>query len=458
VSPPLTACLFVTPEGSYPKPSISVSPSGVIPVGGNVNIRCWHLHQNMRFQLYKAGDGNYLSYTDPAGSEAEFPITSARREHGGSYTCRYTYRSGGTVYSEPSDPVQIIVTGEGPSLAPRLLAHTKPEPWCPADGMSSPGQCRGLEFALYKAGARNAAAWGRDSAGVKFPIPKVSRAEEGSYTCYYPPDTWSEPRDPMELVVGSEGPLLLVLSSAPTENSRAPSSLEPPFRELKADINPHLILLFCSWRPGLGGCLGLVLTSCLLCADPSLPRPSISLSPSGVTAPGADVTIQCQGPRWDVRFFLHKAGDLNPQQHMDRTGAGAEFRIPTVGRQHGGSYSCSYRPQSEPFVCSQPSNTVELVVAGERPSSVVDSVTGGFPSWGSRSSWGFRAEGGEISDPGGSCRAGAFPRGCSSGYPHTGNTQRSQGPGAAELAPAPATNPPPRTDSNDDAESGAEVD
>uniref|UniRef100_A0A452GW34 Ig-like domain-containing protein n=1 Tax=Gopherus agassizii TaxID=38772 RepID=A0A452GW34_9SAUR len=168
------------------------------------------------------------------------------------------------------------------------------------------GQCRGLEFALYKAGARNAAAWGRDSAGVKFPIPKVSRAEEGSYTCYYPPDTWSEPRDPMELVVGSEG----------------------------------------------------------------LPRPSISLSPSGVTAPGADVTIQCQGPRWDVRFFLHKAGDLNPQQHMDRTGAGAEFRIPTVGRQHGGSYSCSYRPQSEPFVCSQPSNTVELVVAGERPSSV----------------------------------------------------------------------------------------
>uniref|UniRef100_A0A8C4W0A9 Ig-like domain-containing protein n=1 Tax=Gopherus evgoodei TaxID=1825980 RepID=A0A8C4W0A9_9SAUR len=190
----------------YPKPSISVSPSGVIPVGGNVTIRCRHQHQNMRFQLYKAGDGNYLSYTDPAGSEAEFPITSARREHGGSYTCRYIYRSGGTVYSEPSDPVQIIVAGEGPS---------------------------------------------------------------------------------------------------------------------------------------------------------------ISLSPTGVVASGADVTIRCQGQRRDVRFFLHKAGDLNPQQHMDRTGAGAEFRIPTVGRQHGGNYSCSYRPRSEPFVSSQPSDTVQLVVAGE---------------------------------------------------------------------------------------------
>ncbi|XP_074926852.1 osteoclast-associated immunoglobulin-like receptor [Chelonoidis abingdonii] len=207
----LAGCSWVSGQGSYPKPSISVSPGGVIPVGGNVTIRCWNQHQNMRFHLYKAGDGDYLTYTDPAGFEAEFPITSTRWEHGGNYTCRYTYRLGGTVYSEPSDPVQIIVV------------------------------------------------------------------------------------------------------------------------------------------------------------DPSFPRPSISLIPTGVTAPGADVTIRCQGPRWNVRFFLHKAGDLNPQRHMDPPGpgAGAEFRIPTVGRQYGGSYSCSYRPQSEPFVSSQPSDTVELVVAGE---------------------------------------------------------------------------------------------
>uniref|UniRef100_A0A674J6J7 Uncharacterized protein n=1 Tax=Terrapene triunguis TaxID=2587831 RepID=A0A674J6J7_9SAUR len=55
--------------------------------------------------------------------------------------------------------------------------------------------------------------------------------------------------------------------------------------------------------------------SCLLCADPNLPRPSISLSPTWVTPLGADVTIRCQGQRRDVRFFLHKAGDLNLQRH-----------------------------------------------------------------------------------------------------------------------------------------------
>uniref|UniRef100_A0A8C4W330 Immunoglobulin domain-containing protein n=1 Tax=Gopherus evgoodei TaxID=1825980 RepID=A0A8C4W330_9SAUR len=99
--------------GSYPKPSISVSPSGLIPVGGKVTIQCWHQRLGMRFLFYKAGDGNYLTYTDPAGSKAEFPIISARRDHGGSYTCRYHDKSG--IYSEPSDPVQIIVAGEGPS-------------------------------------------------------------------------------------------------------------------------------------------------------------------------------------------------------------------------------------------------------------------------------------------------------------------------------------------------------
>uniref|UniRef100_A0A8C3XNZ3 Immunoglobulin domain-containing protein n=1 Tax=Chelydra serpentina TaxID=8475 RepID=A0A8C3XNZ3_CHESE len=135
VSPPLTAGLFVNPEGSYPIPSISVSPAGVIPVGGNVTIRCWHQRLGMRFLLYKAGVRNYLNYTDPAGSEAEFPIPSARREHGGNYTCRYSNRTDPAAYSEPSDPVQIIVAGEGPSPAPRLPA---PHPARSMGGSSVP--------------------------------------------------------------------------------------------------------------------------------------------------------------------------------------------------------------------------------------------------------------------------------------------------------------------------------
>ncbi|XP_026517319.1 immunoglobulin superfamily member 1-like, partial [Terrapene carolina triunguis] len=164
------------------------------------------------------------------------------------------------------------------------------------------GQHRGVRFVLNKE-RRHFPPVDSDDFETVFSSSNVSREDGGSYSCSYhsrsEPITVSYPSDPMELVV----------------------------------------------------------------RDPSLPRPSISLSPTWVTAPGADVTIWCQGPRRDVRFFLHKAGDLNPQQHMDPAGDGAEFRIPTVGRQHGGSYSCSYRPRSEPFVSSQPSDPVELVVA-----------------------------------------------------------------------------------------------
>uniref|UniRef100_A0A452H990 Ig-like domain-containing protein n=1 Tax=Gopherus agassizii TaxID=38772 RepID=A0A452H990_9SAUR len=146
-------------QGSYPKPSISVSPSGVIPVGGTVTIRCWHQLLDMRILLYKDEDENYLNYTDPVGSEAEFPITSARWDHGGSYTCRYSNRTGEVAYSEPSDPVQIIVAGEGPIPAPRLpFVHLgncfvgeaeAPEPDLPDGGLGGallPEQCQLLIF------------------------------------------------------------------------------------------------------------------------------------------------------------------------------------------------------------------------------------------------------------------------------------------------------------------------
>uniref|UniRef100_A0A8C4YHV5 Ig-like domain-containing protein n=1 Tax=Gopherus evgoodei TaxID=1825980 RepID=A0A8C4YHV5_9SAUR len=104
-----------------------------------------------------------------------------------------------------------------------------------------------------------------------------------------------------------------------------------------------------------------------------LPRPSISLSPTGVTAPGEDITIRCQGQRRDVRFFLHKAGDLNPQRHMDPMwdsfGNEAEFPITSVGWGDGGSYTCQYHTTSQTLDWSESSDPVQLVVVGEGPDS-----------------------------------------------------------------------------------------
>ncbi|CAM4622082.1 unnamed protein product [Lepidochelys kempii] len=307
---------LVVTDPSLPRPSISLSPTGVTAPGANVTIQCQGQPRDVRFFLHKAGDLNPPRHMDPAGDGAEFRIPTVGRQHGGSYSCSYRPWSEPFVSSQPSDPVQLVVA-EGSYPKPSI--SISPGGVIPMGGNVTIWcwhQRLGMRFLLYKDGDGNHLTY-TDSAsyGAEFPIPSARREHGGSYTCRYShrtgPTAYSVPSDPVQIIV----------------------------------------------------------------ADPSLPRPSISLSPTGVTAPGADVTIRCRGQSRDVRFFLHKAGDLNPPRHMDPAGDGAKFRIPTVGRQHGGSYGCSYRPRSEPFVSSQPSHPVQLVVAGGSKSPAPSGLT-----------------------------------------------------------------------------------
>uniref|UniRef100_A0A8C3SV44 Ig-like domain-containing protein n=1 Tax=Chelydra serpentina TaxID=8475 RepID=A0A8C3SV44_CHESE len=362
VSPLFNSCLSSKAGREFLKPTIWVSPSRVVALGGSVTIRCEGRYRSMEFFLRKAGHPNPQGQSVPDGTVAEFPIPRVGREDGGSYTCDYRSITDQNSWSYPSDPVELIVAGEAPGSAyPKPSISLSPSGGVSLGGAVAVrcwGQYRGVRFVLNKE-RRHFPLVDSDGFGALFPISNVRREDGGSYSCSYhsrsEPFAVSYPSDPVELVVRGEGPG----SASPFPPHSQPHPPGGIYSNPQPD--PH--------GPGLGGCPGLALTACLLCADPSLPRPSISLSPTWVTAPGADATIRCQGQRRDVRFFLHKAGDLNPQRHMDPAGAGAEFHIPTVGRQHGGSYSCSYRPQSEPFISSYASSYVELVVAGEGPGS-----------------------------------------------------------------------------------------
>ncbi|CAM5173497.1 unnamed protein product [Eretmochelys imbricata] len=286
-------------ETYYPKPAISLRPSVGVALGGAVTIQCRGWHQNVRFLLYKVGNPNTLQGVEPAGDMAEFSIRNVSQRDAGTYSCRYCTKSDPSVWSEPSDPVELVVAE--PSY-PKPSISLSPSGGVSLGGAVSVwcrGQRQGVRFVLNKEG-RHFPAVDSSGFGAVFFISNVSREHGGSYNCSYhsrsEPFTASSPSDPVELVVRGS----------------------------------HL---------------------------------TQTLHPTEVTAPGTNVTIRCRGQRRDVRFFLHKAGDLNPPRHMDPAGDGAEFHIPTVGRQHGGSYGCSYRPRSEPFVSSQPSHPVELVVA-----------------------------------------------------------------------------------------------
>nr|XP_032653214.1 immunoglobulin superfamily member 1-like [Chelonoidis abingdonii] len=282
---------LVVRDPSLPRPNISLSPTGVTAPGANVTIWCQGPRRDMRFFLHKAGDLNLQRQMDPAGDVAEFLIPTVGQQHRGSYSCSYRPQSEPFVSSQPSDTVQLVVAEPSYPKPSIFLSPSGGVSLGEAVAIWCKGQHQGVRFVLNKEG-RHFPPVDSDGLGAVFPISNVSREDGGSYNCSYhsqsEPFTVLDPSDPVELVV----------------------------------------------------------------RDPGLSRPSISLSPAGVTALGADVTIQCQGQRQDVRFFLHKAGDLNPQRHMDPAGAGAKFRIPTVGQQHRGSYSCSYRPLSKPFISS----------------------------------------------------------------------------------------------------------
>uniref|UniRef100_A0A8C3HJP8 Ig-like domain-containing protein n=1 Tax=Chrysemys picta bellii TaxID=8478 RepID=A0A8C3HJP8_CHRPI len=105
----LMACLLLTAELSFPKPSIFLSPSRRVILGGAVTVRCWGRHQNMRFLLYKVGNPNALQDAEPAGDMAEFPIRNVSRRDAGSYSCRYSTKSDPPVWSELSDPMELVV-------------------------------------------------------------------------------------------------------------------------------------------------------------------------------------------------------------------------------------------------------------------------------------------------------------------------------------------------------------
>ncbi|KAG6925894.1 immunoglobulin superfamily member 1, partial [Chelydra serpentina] len=96
-------------------------------------------------------------------------------------------------------------------------------------------------------------------------------------------------------------------------------------------------------------------------AELPAPRPSISVSPSGVIAPGGAVTIRCQCRCEARRLLLYKDGVQI--RELDADGAGGEFTIPSARREDSGSYSCRSRSRSEPPNWSDPSDDVRIVVA-----------------------------------------------------------------------------------------------
>lgn len=104
----LSVWQHLSPCADAPTISIFLKPPGVIPPGGSTTICCICQCSYGSFVLYKGG--HRVHTLEQSGSRAEFSISNATNEDGGTYNCHYL--EGGTVLAR-SDELEVSVKGEG---------------------------------------------------------------------------------------------------------------------------------------------------------------------------------------------------------------------------------------------------------------------------------------------------------------------------------------------------------
>ncbi|XP_016009773.2 platelet glycoprotein VI isoform X1 [Rousettus aegyptiacus] len=127
-SPPSDQLELVA-TGVFDKPSLSAQPSPVVSTGGVVTLQCRSKYGFDHFALYKKGDAGLYKGSE-RWYQANFPITTAMPTHSGTYQC-YSFSSiSPYLWSAPSDPLELVVTGTSatPSQLPTETPSSVTEP------------------------------------------------------------------------------------------------------------------------------------------------------------------------------------------------------------------------------------------------------------------------------------------------------------------------------------------
>ncbi|XP_044792810.2 immunoglobulin superfamily member 1 isoform X3 [Bubalus bubalis] len=374
-----------------PKPVISASP----PIRGQeLQIRCKGWLAGMGFALYKEGMQEPVQQLGAVGREAFFTIRRMEDKDEGNYSCRTHTEKRPFKWSEPSEPLELVIK----EMYPKPFFETWTSPVVTPGSRvtfncSTPQQH--MSFILYKDGSEVASSdssWASLGASTAhFLIISVGIGDGGNYSCrYYDFAIWSEPSDPVELVVtefypkptllAHPGPVVLPGKNVTLRCQGAfqgmrfallqegtPGPLQ--FRSASGNSADFLLHTVGAEDSGNYSCVyfettmsnrGSYLSKPLMIwVTDKPPKPSLSASPGTVFKLGKDITLQCRGPLPGVEFVLEHDGEEAPQQFSED----GDFVINNVEGKGIGNYSCSYRLQAYPDIWSEPSDTLELVGA-----------------------------------------------------------------------------------------------
>ncbi|XP_077171588.1 alpha-1B-glycoprotein-like [Paroedura picta] len=294
----------------FPRPNISLSHMDGVPVGSNVTIDCQSQDMPKDFYLRKLNPDQNASIFESLqtlqaeGTTGKFLIANASLDHRGSYNCSYHPKSEPFSVSESSDGVELLITDSD------LLR--------PAISMRPPGIARlrtnvtiycstngSFErFVLYKSGdPMTSQPMETDGDMAVFSINNVTVDDSGIYHCCYRPTLKS------------------FLISKPSNQVE------------------------------------------LLVLDPSLPRPEISIIPSGMSPLGGQVIIECDTEVAPAIFSLHKDGDPTWKWLMNVSWDVGEYSFSSIKKEHQGNYTCNYAMKTRPSAISAHSKPVELLVS-----------------------------------------------------------------------------------------------
>ncbi|KAJ7313957.1 hypothetical protein JRQ81_005791 [Phrynocephalus forsythii] len=299
----------LTVEGQHPpKPSISVSPNVVVPVGGNITIRCKSEERYLptRFILSKEMSGSLDDINSQLVERAKavFHIVHAEPSDAGIYQC--IFKSEHQKWSDYSDKVDIKIKEV---FYPKPFISVDPKGVVPL-GAHVSIQCnsteyRQAEFNILKEGSPEPTQIKMvDGEATVFSISSVKLSDGGIYWCEY--------RD-------------------------SPTLVDQYFH---ASNRVYINV-----------------------TDPSLTKPLIQMKPKGQHGLGVKLTIHCEGPENSLTFSLYKSVNMVASKTVNPNRNKTAFSIPTASEKPK-EYTCQYHHKENPFVWSESSDPLKLTPGG----------------------------------------------------------------------------------------------
>nr|XP_040141479.1 immunoglobulin superfamily member 1 isoform X5 [Ictidomys tridecemlineatus] len=382
-----------------PKPVISAAP----PVWGReLQIRCKGWLAGMSFALYKEGEQEPVQQLGAVGREAFFTIQRMEDKDEGNYSCRMHTEKRPFKWSEPSEPLELVIKEFYPK--PTLLAQPGPVV-LPGKNVTlrCQGIFQGMRFALLQEGTQAPIQFQSASGNsADFLLHTVSTGDSGNYSCIYYETTMSNRGSylsmPLMIWVTDTFPkpwLFAVPSSVVAIGQNVTLWCQGPVHGvgyiLHKEVGPTSMQLWgstsndgafpitnisgaslgrysCYYHPDWTSSIKIQPSNTLeLIVTGLLPKPSLLVQPGPMVAPGENITLQCQGELPDSTFVLLKEGSQEPLEQQRPNGYRADFWMPVVRGEDSGIYSCVYYLDSAPLAASNHSDSLEIWVTDKPP-------------------------------------------------------------------------------------------